>query len=270
MRCTRWAVSIDATCEVRLPERGEDRVCAPHPAAAAPRADRFRGRRARAAARARTRCAPGRGRPLGRQRAARAAHGGRHHRTPRPRRGDEGAEVELQQPRDLRRTCPRERTPASCPLVALRSTRRASAALWWRLKRSTNCEPRRRSSTPTSGTWLIFALDDEPKARRQRGGEHDAVDVARVVGHDHALPGRQALRKRTVSGIPAAVRKARARCAGRRAPLLQAAAAAPAAGARSGPGRERPRCIHSVYSSRRGASRAARDMVRRFTKVRGS
>ena len=64
--------------------------------------------------------------------------------------------------------------------------RRASMPPAWRLNRSTNSEPMRRNSSPASGTLRDFFLDDEAEARRQDCLQHDAVDVARVVGDDDA------------------------------------------------------------------------------------
>ncbi len=49
-------------------------------------------------------------------------------------------------------------------MAATRDTRRASAAPWCRLNRSTNSEPRRRSSKPASGTRTISFLITKAKS----------------------------------------------------------------------------------------------------------
>ena len=166
MRCIRWAVSIVATCEVRLPERGEHRR-----ACALAQQRRHSARPASTAAASGGRIsmsiAPGRGQ---------APLGGSARRVPRstagtsgqPARagGGEGAGVEFEQPRGAGEGAfgeEHQRAPLAWRCAA-RAARRAAPRV--RSKRSTNSEPSRRSSAPASGTAAISRLMTKPK----RGG----------------------------------------------------------------------------------------------------
>ena len=82
---------------------------------------------------------------------------------------------------------PSGKNTSEWPLAAVRNTRRASVPPLWRLKRSTNSEPMRRSNRPRDRHLVHFALDHEAEARRQGGGHDHAVEIARVVGDHHAL-----------------------------------------------------------------------------------
>ncbi len=109
---------------------------------------------------------PGSGRP---------PEGGRARRVPRTTAGTSGQPTRaavtnapawnLSSP-GVRVKVPSGKNTTDCPCVALRSTRRASAALLCRSKRSTNCDPRRCSSAPARGTSDISRLMTKAK----RGG----------------------------------------------------------------------------------------------------
>ena len=87
---------------------------------------------------------------------------------------------------------PSGKNTSESPWRALRSTRRASrgAALAVEALDELRAQPPQQRAGERHRGHL--ALDDEAEARRQRRGEHDAVEVAGVIAHHHALPGRQA------------------------------------------------------------------------------
>ena len=130
--------------------------------------------------------------------------------------------MKLQQPRGAGEGPLREEHQRVA-LMALRSTRRASAAPRCRSKRSTNSEPRRLQQRPGQRHGGHFALDDEAEARRQGRGEHDAIEVARVVADHHALALRaERSADLTVSGMPASAQEDAGRRRAPRAPLRHA------------------------------------------------
>ena len=99
-----------------------------------------------------------------------------------------------------------------------------------------------------------LALDDEAKLRRQRRGEHDAVEVACVIADHHALARRQVLGEAHGERQPREhAETARASGARGRAPLRQARQHDQQGERDQADGRESSRISHSAYSTRSGA-----------------
>ena len=186
--------------EIRLLQAIEDRRARAIAQFDAPRSRRSTSQSPRAARRNSTSMCARRGRRrIRRQNLARAAHHRGNDRTAGARRGGERAGVKFQKPRPGEKV-PSGKNTSELPFIAVRSTRRASFAPRWRLERSTNSEPNRRSSRPASGTRIHLALDDEAEARRQHRREHDAVQVTCVVCDDDALARRECVPRISRSG----------------------------------------------------------------------
>ena len=87
-----------------------------------------------------------------------------------------------------RRNVPSGKKASASPAAAARRMRRVSTPPRWRSKRSTNCDPIRRSNRCRNGTLVSFALDDEAEAGRQGSREDHAIEIARVIRDDNAGP----------------------------------------------------------------------------------
>ena len=120
----------------------------------------------------------------------------------------------------MRVNVPSGKNTSECPSRRLRRTRRASARAAVAVEALDEFAPslpqqQRRPAVPGH-----LALDHEAKARRQRRGEHDAVEVAGVVETTTHWPLGTRSANFTVSGMPARCRnRARQRPRCRAAPM---------------------------------------------------